>query len=256
MLQPICAPDSCPPLDRSAGWPSTPLSACWGDDGEVRRVGALPDGGAAAAPALPTEYSPVAALRDWSPPTGSAVLVPLDGSWEAESAIPRAINYARTHAGGLLLVGVTGWPVANGAEPQLNRYLRAVAAPLLAGGLAVQTSVSVGMGAGAIVDAARLWGASIVVMAAHPFGDPEGDGNVFAARVLRRSAVPVVIVRLSQADGGRTDRLLDLRWGSASAGRRGLPARTMAGGREHDDRSAGGRGGCPARLGDAPGTRR
>ena len=78
------------------------------------------------------------------------------------------------------------WGTANG--------LRAAVA-LAECGLAARVSVCGGTGARAIADAARLWVANLVIVAAHDFGGPPAEVGNLARAVMRRAAVPVLTCR-------------------------------------------------------------
>jgi nucleotide-binding universal stress UspA family protein len=162
-------------------------------------------------------------------------LVPLDGSPQAERALPFAIAHAKASGDHLALAGIAPRPPgatlpaagvdppASGAPlavPPLTLYLRWIAETLAERGLAVEVSVASGAGAQAIADVARLWGADLVIMAAHDFGGPPGEVKDLVRTVMRRAAVPVFLVPTHGIPAAREDRLVDLR-AAAMPGRGG-----------------------------------
>lgn len=138
-----------------------------------------------------------------------AILVPLDGSPEAEKVLPLAADLARTGRGVLRLLRVVPEPVGVVSEPCVTAsaererdrlrwaaeaYLRGVAARLT--GLPVEVAVRFGDPASAIVEEVREGGADLIVMATDCRADlvhpPLGS---VAEAVLRRSDVPVILAR-------------------------------------------------------------
>ncbi len=138
-----------------------------------------------------------------------AILVPLDGSPEAEEALPLAAGLAGAGREVLRLLRVVPEPVAMVSEPCVTAsaerergrlcraaeaYLRGVAARLT--GLPVELVVRVGDPAEAIIEEVRDGSADLVVLATRRRADPVRPplGSV-AAAVLRRSEVPVILTR-------------------------------------------------------------
>jgi hypothetical protein len=91
----------------------------------------------------------------------------------------------------------------------MARYLRWIAETLAERDLLVKVSVSAGTGARAIADAARLWAADLVIMAAHDFGGPSGEVEDLVRAVMRRAAVPVLLVPTPGTPTAHEDRLIE-----------------------------------------------
>lgn len=141
------------------------------------------------------------------------LLVPLDGSAFAETAIAPAAELARAFdwTVTLLRVVTTTTPVVVDAELQrpflpenllqqarsdAELYLASVASSLRREGLRVQPCLRVGEAAEAILDECYASGASLVVMATH---GRTGLGRLLygsvAAEVLHRGTLPLLLVR-------------------------------------------------------------
>ncbi len=137
------------------------------------------------------------------------ILVPLDGEAGAEVALPVAVDLAKSDGTVIRLVYVAPTPsaiVAEGrviayADQESDRlqhlgmvYLREAAHQLA--GLPVEYAVRFGEPAEEILEEAREFGADLVVMATH---GRSGVARLMlgsvAEAVLRRSEVPVVLVR-------------------------------------------------------------
>jgi nucleotide-binding universal stress UspA family protein len=93
--------------------------------------------------------------------------------------------------------------------PSLALYLRWIAETLAERGLAVQVSVCGGRGAPAIADAARLWGADLVIMAARDFGGPPGEVKSLARMVLQHASVRVLLVPTPGTPAAPEDHLVE-----------------------------------------------
>lgn len=140
------------------------------------------------------------------------ILVPLDGSPQAESALPVAARLARAAQGSLVLVrairglaevemgllSADGWAPA--ADPQerdeASAYLQRIAHGEALSGISVQTIVATGPAGAAILKAARTRHADLIVMTSR---EREGLarwllGSV-ARQVLREAEVPVLVLR-------------------------------------------------------------
>ena len=101
----------------------------------------------------------------------------------------------------------------------LDEYLRWIAETLAEHGLAARVSLCLGTGARAIADAARLWAADLVIMAAHDFGGPPGEVKHLARTVMQRAAVPVLLVPAPGTNTAHEDRLVEWRgWRGAGTG--------------------------------------
>ena len=143
--------------------------------------------------------------------TFDRVLVPLDGSPLAETALPAAMALLGEGPGATLILvraaqAPTRMPWANAIEAQVDavgeakRYLSRIADGLRghAREHAVTTSVWYGPAAQAIVDAAAMRGAQLIVMSTH--GRSGLRRVVFgsvAESVLRTTTTPVLLVPAS-----------------------------------------------------------
>jgi nucleotide-binding universal stress UspA family protein len=143
------------------------------------------------------------------------IIVPLDGSALAESAIPKAARLARRHGSELVFCHVAPEPVLTEIGPtdpktvklkeqiaQHNRrigqgYLNRIKDSLKSGGVPVSTRLIIGGDARRmLVEAIAEESADIVVMASHgKSGHADVAAGDVADFVLNRSAVPVLIVR-------------------------------------------------------------
>lgn len=151
------------------------------------------------------------------------VLVPLDGSARAETALPKAVMLALAQAAELVLCHVTPEPgltpfgVRDHEADRLNdmvrkrneqagkTYLGRIKNSLAQSGLKVATAVTGnGDARRGLIDAISRQKADFVVMATHGQGGhsdvPTGDVARF---VLDRAEVPVLLVRHAQAGNGR-----------------------------------------------------
>ncbi len=138
------------------------------------------------------------------------ILVPLDGSALAESAIARAVELAGDRSASLMLLRAAEAHTLPGVDPteaqvevvrEAEEYLAAVAARLKEQGLkAVETSVWYGPATSAIVDAARLRKADLIVMSTH---GRSGLGRLIlgsvAESVLRGTTTPILLLRTADA---------------------------------------------------------
>lgn len=138
------------------------------------------------------------------------ILVPLDGSALAESAIATAVEMARSGLATLMLVRAVEAHTLPGADPtdaqvevvrEAEAYLAGVADRLKQQGVKnVQTSVWYGPAASAIVDAARLRKADLIVMTTH---GRSGLGRLIlgsvAESVLRGTTTPILLLRAPEA---------------------------------------------------------
>ena len=138
------------------------------------------------------------------------ILVPLDGSALAESAIATAVEMAHPGVGNLMLMRAAEAHTFPGADPtdaqvavvrEAETYLAGVAERLKQQGLTkVETSVWYGPAAAAIVDAARARKADLIVMTTHGRG---GLGRLVlgsvAESVLRGTTTPILLLRAPEA---------------------------------------------------------
>jgi nucleotide-binding universal stress UspA family protein len=133
------------------------------------------------------------------------ILVPLDGSWRAEAALPEAVQFARAGATLVLLRAAEAHPLPtmDPAEAQVivvreaEEYLAGVAARVRAAGATnVVTSVWYGPPAEAIADAAKFRHADLIVMSTH---GRTGLGRLVlgsvAESVLRSTTMPILLLR-------------------------------------------------------------
>jgi nucleotide-binding universal stress UspA family protein len=139
----------------------------------------------------------------------SKILVPLDGSALAESAITKAMDLAGGEST-LMLLRAAEAHTLPGVDPteaqvevvrEAEEYLASVAARLKEQGIdSVETSVWYGPAASAIVDAARLRKADLIVMSTH---GRSGLGRLIlgsvAESVLRGSTTPILLLRVPGA---------------------------------------------------------
>jgi nucleotide-binding universal stress UspA family protein len=138
------------------------------------------------------------------------ILVPLDGSELAESALLKATELCQSSGARLLLLRATEAhrrPGADLTEAQIEvvadaeAYLGQVAERLRAQGLAnVETSVWYGPAVFAIVEAARLRKVDLIVMSTH---GRSGLGRLMlgsvAESVLRSTTTPILLIRVPEA---------------------------------------------------------
>lgn len=137
------------------------------------------------------------------------ILVPLDGSALAESAIDKALEVAAPESTLMLLRAAEAHslPGVDPTEAQVEivreaeEYLAAVAARLNEQGVTrVETSVWYGPAASAIVEAARLRKADLIVMSTH---GRSGLGRLIlgsvAESVLRGTMTPILLLRVPGA---------------------------------------------------------
>jgi len=138
------------------------------------------------------------------------VLVPLDGSPLAESALATAVEVARPVRATLMLVRATEahtFPGVDATNAQVEAvqeaegYLTGVAERLGRQGVTgVETSVWYGPAAASIVEAARARKADLIVMTTHGRG---GLGRLImgsvAESVLRGTTTPILLLRTAEA---------------------------------------------------------
>lgn len=150
----------------------------------------------------------------------SRVLVPLDGSEEAERALPIAARLARASGGSLILVRVVRAPVefelgvvppaawAPAAAPEEREgaaaYLDEVRQRDILAGISTATAVYAGPPAAMILTAATSYAADLIVLTSHGRTGMERWllGSV-AAEVVRESPIPALVLRGSTLAGGQ-----------------------------------------------------
>ncbi len=145
-----------------------------------------------------------------SPPLAAApgqpvrILLPLDGSADANAAIPYAVAMAGPGGTIILLTVISpGGPSVDHGEEPLPAAMNAAATELRAAGLIVETRVLTGDPADIIVQSAANGGADTIVMASQGRGAVGRllHGSV-ADRVVREATVPVMVVRAEAAGPG------------------------------------------------------
>ena len=138
------------------------------------------------------------------------ILVPLDGSQLAESALPKAIELCQGPGARVLLVRATEAHRLPGVDltdaqvevvSEAEAYLGQVAERLRAQGIGkVETSVWYGPAPYAIVEGARLHQADLIVMTTH---GRSGLGRLIlgsvAESVLRGTTTPILLLRAPEA---------------------------------------------------------
>jgi nucleotide-binding universal stress UspA family protein len=127
------------------------------------------------------------------------ILVPLDGSAEAERALPDARSIASRFRSELVLVRVDV-PIPNVPDsrypPQIestaSAYLRSVAEPMILKQLKVRPIVVFGSPAREIVSCAERFRVDLIVLAV---GGRGRRGRRVVAYLLRHAPVPLLLVR-------------------------------------------------------------
>jgi nucleotide-binding universal stress UspA family protein len=148
------------------------------------------------------------------------ILVPLDGSALAESAIAKAMDLAGAESTFMLLRAAEAHtlPGVDPTEAQVEvvreaeEYLASVATRLREQGVtSVETSVWYGPAPSAIVEAARLRKADLIVMSTH---GRSGLGRLIlgsvAESVLRGATTPILLLRVPGAP-------VEAPWGAGQA---------------------------------------
>jgi nucleotide-binding universal stress UspA family protein len=147
------------------------------------------------------------------------ILVPLDGSEEAEQVLPHVVPIAKAFGSVVVVLQAVApkgeifgekpeGPPVIGVAPEApavqtdvtveraEAYLAGVVERLHHEGIEVNSSVAEGPAAGIILDYVKSFGVSLVAMTTHGRG---GVGRVMmgsvAADVVQRSAVPVLLIR-------------------------------------------------------------
>ncbi|MGB8344633.1 MAG: universal stress protein [Ktedonobacteraceae bacterium] len=145
------------------------------------------------------------------------ILVPLDGSPRAESALPVAAHIARATGGSLLLVQVIRQPIdySGGLAPvplltdqviesemgMVKDYLKKVAASTELAGIAIRTDVSFGPPAQYLIEVIKAENIDLVVICSHGrTGFTRWALGSVAHTLVHQSTAPVLVLR--QPDAG------------------------------------------------------
>src|SRR5579872_4230348 len=140
------------------------------------------------------------------------ILVPLDGSARAESAIPVAARIARAYGASITLLRISETPIEYGpylAPPAsyskvtieadlavLKGYLEKVAQSEALAGIDVEVKSLFGAVAPTIIAAAQAYHASLIVMCSHGYtGFKRCLLGSIADKIARYAPVPTLIVR-------------------------------------------------------------
>ena len=138
------------------------------------------------------------------------IIVPLDGSALAETAIPTAVELARDQGATLVLLRATEVPWLHSDDivdaqihvvQEAEQYMDVLADRLSTEGVEhVETSVWYGAPAASIVDAVQAQGADLIVMSSH---GRTGIGRLIlgsvAESVLRGTTTPILLLRATGA---------------------------------------------------------
>ena len=137
------------------------------------------------------------------------IVVPLDGSALAETAIAAAVRMAKEQHATLVLVRAVEAPWLHGewivdAQVRVVReaeeYLGMIADRLRGAGVTVETSVWYGAPAVSIIDAAKAQGAGLIVMTSHGrTGLSRLIMGSVAEAVLRGTTIPILLLRAEGA---------------------------------------------------------
>jgi nucleotide-binding universal stress UspA family protein len=142
------------------------------------------------------------------------IVVPLDGSENAEQALPYARALARRSGGSLLLVSVVDIPVEFGAwsmagagmygaevekwQLESETYLKRIAGEQ--DGIATQTVVRLGSAAAEIIEAVKGVENAVIVTTSH---GRTGASRIFvgsvASKLVRDSECPILVVRIQES---------------------------------------------------------
>jgi nucleotide-binding universal stress UspA family protein len=144
------------------------------------------------------------------------ILVPLDGSTRAESAIPVAARIARAYDASITLLRIAETPVEYGpylAPPasyakeaikadlaRLTEYLEKAAQAESLAGVEVEVKAIFGAVAPTIITAAEVYHAGLIVMCSHGYtGFKRWMLGSVADKVARHAPVPILILREGEA---------------------------------------------------------
>jgi nucleotide-binding universal stress UspA family protein len=137
----------------------------------------------------------------WTDGCGLRLLIPLDGSPFAETALGPTGDLARSLGAQIVLLRIPSSRSGGlGALEEADRYVEQVATGLRADGLDVEVRVQIGSPAQVIARAVDELSPTLVVMATHGRGALSRFvvGSV-ASDVLRNVAAPVLLIRPQQA---------------------------------------------------------
>lgn len=133
------------------------------------------------------------------------ILVPLDGSARAESALPVAAGIARAFGGSITLVRVVETPTDYGAylqtiideqETEATRYLESITSSADLEGVKVETSVHIGSVASTILSVANKVHVNLIVLSSHGnTGLKRWVMGSVAEKVARHAQVSVLVLR-------------------------------------------------------------
>jgi len=145
------------------------------------------------------------------------ILVPLDGSFRAEQALPVASRIARSTGGSVLLLQVVSPPidysgglamvplvteqVIESEIAEATGYLKTVAASPLLAGVFTRTEVMFGTPALHIIAAAEAYGVDLVVLCSRGrTGFTRWALGSVAHTLVHQSTVPILVLRQSETD--------------------------------------------------------
>jgi nucleotide-binding universal stress UspA family protein len=173
------------------------------------------------------------------------ILVPLDGSERAESAIPVAARIAKNIGSSIKLIRVVSYPLDSGASmmqpvvlseeamdaelANATDYLREIANLTDLAGIPTETQVYSGLPAETILSTIHEREVSLVVMCSHgSTGLKRWILGSVAQKVARHSTVPVLVLRQDSAKLGDSVRILVALDGSSLAEAALLPAAQLS----------------------------
>lgn len=133
------------------------------------------------------------------------ILVPLDGSTRAESALPVAVRVARAYGGTLTLLQVVEMIADHGAylqpiieeeKAEATAYLESLARSPELAGIQAEIQVPVGAVAPAIITAAQPSHTDLIIMCSHGYtGFRRWTLGSVAEKIARHAPVPLLILR-------------------------------------------------------------
>ncbi len=133
------------------------------------------------------------------------ILVPLDGSTRAQSALPVAARIARSYGGSLTLLEVVETTTQHGAylqpviedeKTEATRYLEKVAKSPELAGIETDIKVLVGAVASTIITAVQASHANLIVICSHGYtGFKRWTLGSVAEKIARHAPVPILILR-------------------------------------------------------------